>query len=57
MEGYIKPTVHFPPKQIIIHCETNNFPSSEDPETIAKNIIINLAKIMKTDTPMKRYST
>ena len=43
MEDYIKPTIKLSPKQIILHCGTNNLPSSEDPETIAKNII-NLAK-------------
>ena len=49
MEDYIKPTVKLSPKQIILHCGTNNLPSSEDPETIAKNII-NLAKNIKADT-------
>ena len=49
MEDYIKPTVKLAPKQIILHCGTNNLPSNEDPETIAKNII-NLAKNIKTDT-------
>ena len=49
MEDYIKPTVKLSPKQIILHCGTNNLPSSEDPETVAKNII-NLAKNIKTDT-------
>ena len=48
MEGYIKPTVKLAPKQIILHCGTNNLPSNEDPETIAKNIM-NLAKNIKTD--------
>ena len=37
------------PKQIILQCGTNNLPSSEDPETIAKSII-NLAKNIKADT-------
>ena len=32
-----------PPKQATFDCGTNNLPSSEDPETIAKNIV-NLAK-------------
>ena len=36
------------PKQTILHCGTNNLPSNEDPETIAKNIM-NLAKNIKTD--------
>ena len=49
MEDYIKPTVKFSPKQIILHCGTNNLPSSEDPETTAKNII-NLTKNSKADT-------
>ena len=49
MEDYIKPTVKLAPKQIILHCGTNNLPSNEDPETIAKNIM-NLAKSIKTDT-------
>ena len=49
MEDYIRPTVKFSPKQIILHCGTNNLPSSEDPETIAKNII-NIAKNIKADT-------
>ena len=48
MEDYIKPTSKLAPKQIILHCRTNNLPSNEDPETIAKNI--NLAKNIKTDT-------
>ena len=43
MEDYIKPTGKPSLKQIILHCVTNNLPSSEDPETIVKNII-NLAK-------------
>ena len=49
MEDYIKPTVKLSPKQTILHCRTNNLPSSEDPETIANNIM-NLAKNIKTDT-------
>ena len=49
MEDYIRPTVKFSPKQIILHCGTNNLPSSEDPETIAKNII-NIAKNINADT-------
>ena len=50
MEDYIKPTVKLAPKQIILHYYgTNNLPSNEDPETIAKNIM-NLAKNIKTDT-------
>ena len=49
MEDYIKPTVKLSPKQIVLHCGTNNLPSSEDPETIAKNII-NLTKNIKADT-------
>ena len=49
MEDYIKPTIKLSPKQIILHCRTNNLPSSEDPETIAKNII-NLAKNIKADS-------
>ena len=49
MEDYIKPTVKLAPKQIILHCGTNNLRSNEDPETIAKNIM-NLAKNIKTDT-------
>ena len=36
------------PKQIILDCGTNNLPSIEDPETIAKNI--NIAKNIKADT-------
>ena len=43
MEDYIKPTGKLSLKQIILHCGTNNLPSSEEPETIVKNII-NLAK-------------
>ena len=43
------PTVELAPKQIIFHCGTNNLPSSEDPETITKNIV-NLTKNVKTDT-------
>ena len=49
MEDYIKPTVKLTPKQIILHCRTNNLPSNEDPDTIAKNIM-NFAKNIKTDT-------
>ena len=49
MEDYIKPTVKLSPKQTILHCGTNNLPSSEDPETIPKNVI-NLAKKIKADT-------
>ena len=49
MEHYIKPNVKLSPKQKILHCGTNNLPSSEDPETIAKNII-NIAKNIKADT-------
>ena len=49
IEEYIKPIVKLSQKQLILHCGTNNLPSSEDPETIAKNII-NLAKNIKTDT-------
>ena len=49
MEDYIKPTVKLAPKQIILHCGTNNLPSNENPETIAKNIT-NLAKNIQTDT-------
>ena len=49
MEDYIKPKVKLIPKQIIFHCGTNNLPSKEDPETIAKNIM-SLAKNIKTDT-------
>ena len=49
MEYYFKPIVKLAPKQIIFHCGTNNLPSNEDPETIAKNIM-NLAKNIKTDT-------
>ena len=49
MEDYIKPIMKLAPKQIILHCGTNNLPSNEDPETIAKNIM-NLAKNIKTDT-------
>ena len=37
------------PKQIILRCETNNLQSSEDPETIAKNIT-DIAKNIKADT-------
>ena len=48
MEHYINSTVKLSPKQVILHCGTNNLPSSEDPETIAKNII-NLAKNIKAD--------
>ena len=48
MEDYIKPTVKLSPKQIILHCGTNNLPSSEDLETIANNI--NIAKNIKADT-------
>ena len=36
------------PKQIIFYCGTNNLPSNEDPETIAKDIT-NLAKNIKAD--------
>ena len=49
MEDYIKPTVKLSPNQIILHCGTNNLPSSEDSETIAKSII-NIAKNIKGDT-------
>ena len=49
MEDYIKPTVKLASKQMILHCGTNNLPSNEDPENIAKNIM-NLAKNIKTDT-------
>ena len=45
----IKPNVKLSPKQIILHCWTNNLPSSEDPETIAKNII-SLIKNIKPNT-------
>ena len=43
------PTVKFCPKQIILYCGTNELPPSEDPETIAKNII-NIAKNIKANT-------
>ena len=49
MEDYIKPIMKLSPKQIILHCGINNLPSSEDPETVAKNII-NIAKNIRTDT-------
>ena len=49
IEDYIKPTVKLSPKQIILHCETNNLQSSEDAETIVKNII-DIAKTIKADT-------
>ena len=49
MEDYIKRTVKLAPKQTILDCGTNNLPSSEDPETIAKNIM-NLDKNIKSDT-------
>ena len=49
MEGYIKPTVKLSPKQTILYCGTNNLPSSEDPQTTAKDII-NIARNIKTDT-------
>ena len=49
MEDYIKPTMKLVLKQTILHCGTNNLPSSKDPETIAKNIM-NLAKSIKTNT-------
>ena len=49
MEDYIKPAVKLAPKQIILHCGTNNLPSNEDPETIAKDIMT-LAKNIKIDT-------
>ena len=49
MEDYVKPTVKLSPNQIILHCGTNNLPSSEDSETITKNII-NIAKNIKGDT-------
>ena len=47
-EDYIKSTMKLSPKQIILYCGTNNLPSNEDPETIAKNIT-NLAKNIKAD--------
>ena len=49
MEDYIKPTVKLSPKQTILYCGTNNLPSSEDPQTTAKDII-NIARNIKTDT-------
>ena len=49
MEDYIKPTVKLSRKQIILHCGTNNLLLSEDPQTIAKNII-NIAKNIKAET-------
>ena len=49
VEDYIKLNVKLSPKQIILHCRTNNLTSSEDSEIIAKNII-NLAKNSKADT-------
>ena len=48
MEDYIKPTIKLSPNQIIIHYDTNNLPSNEEPKTIADNII-NLAKKVKSD--------
>ena len=33
------------PKQTILHCGTNNLPSNEDPETIAKNIKTDTTKV------------
>ena len=48
MEDYIKPTIKLSPNQIIIHCDTNNLASNEEPKTIADNII-NLAKNAKSD--------
>ena len=48
MEDYIKPTVKLSPNQIILHCGTNNLPSSEDPETITRSII-NIAKNIKAN--------
>ena len=49
MEDYIKATVKLSSKQTILYCRTNNLPSSEDPQTIAKDII-NIARNIKTDT-------
>ena len=49
MEDYIKLTAKLSPKQIILHCGTNNLPLGEDPGAIAKNIM-NLTKNIKTDT-------
>ena len=49
MEDYIKPTVKLSQKQTILYCGTNNLPSSEDPQTTAKDII-NIARNIKTDT-------
>ena len=48
MEDYIKLTMKLCPKQIFLHCITKKLPSSEAPETIAKNII-NHAKNIKAD--------
>ena len=48
MEDYIKPTIKLSPNQIIIHCDTNNLASNEEPKTIADNII-NLAMNAKSD--------
>ena len=43
MQDYIRTDL------MILHCGTNELPSSEDPETIAKNII-NIAKNIKANT-------
>ena len=48
MEDYVKPTVKLSPNEIILHCGTNNLPSSEDPETITTSII-NIAKNIKAN--------
>ena len=49
IEDYIKLTVKLSPKQIILHCRTNNLPSKDVKLTIAKNII-NITKNIKADT-------
>ena len=48
-EDCIKPTMKLSQKQINLHCGTNNSPSSENPEAIAKNII-NLPQNIKADS-------
>ena len=49
MMAYIKPPLKHNPDHFIIHVETNDWRSNQDPETIAKNIV-EVSSSSKTNT-------
>ena len=49
MMAYIKPPLERNPDRFIIHVGTNNFRSNQDPEIIARNIVV-IANHSKTAT-------